>query len=393
MRNFKLLTTLLLLGAMAFLSGCGSDSGTETTEPETTATDSEASAPATDAEFLEEVRASTEMAEAAPAERAQIDPASTEAPPLIVLETKEFDMGMVHVKEHTIKQISIYNHGGQPLVISKVSTSCGCTTGRMLEDTIAPGQTGTLEIEIDPSRINGYRSRKVLTLASNDPVNPSVKLIVAAQIPGELLFSTRDFIFDTLEDGVAASKTLRVTQTTSEPVLIGELEVRGGPEFMTASKVDVPQDEWVDAEIPEFDLVVHISDASTAGRYAPTVKVPVEDGRGKRLSFPVRLTVRGDYSFEPFDITLRNVATGELQEGVSVLTSSVPLTVEEVTNTNPNVTVTLVPGEEPNSYRFDVTIPEVVENRLQKDEWTVSMLVDGKSVTETLKVVALMKRQ
>lgn len=386
MRKFTLLTTLLLVGAMAFLSGCGSDSETETAEPE-------AAAPSTDAEFLEEVRASDEMAEAAPAESAQIDPNATEPPPLIVLERKEFDMGMVDVKEHTIKTMSVYNHGGQPLVISRISTSCGCTTGRMIEDTIAPGETGTLEIEIDPNRINGYRSRKVLTLASNDPKNPSVKLVVAAQIPGELLYSTRDFVFDTLEDGVAADKRVRVTQTTPEPVIFGVLEVRGGPEFMTASKEDVPQEKWANADLPEFDLVVHVSEASTAGRYAPTIKVPVEDGRGKRLSFPVRLTVRGDYSFEPYDITLRNVATGELQEGVSQLTSSVPLTVEEVTNTNPNVTVTLVPGEEPNTYRFDVTVPEVVENRLQKDEWTVTMLVDGKSVIETLKVVALMKRQ
>jgi hypothetical protein len=289
--------------------------------------------------------------------------------------------------------MTVYNRGGQPLVISKVSTSCGCTTGTMIEDTIPAGGTGTLEIEIDPNRINGYRSRKVLTLASNDPATPSIRLVVAAQIAGELLYSTREFDFGTIDTGVATKAAIRVTQTTPDPVVVGELELRGGPDFLTASKVDVAQEEWKDATLPEWDLVVHIGEESKAGRFSPTVKVPIEDGRGKRLSFPVRAIVRGDFSFEPYDLTLRNVDVGQALSGVTKLTSRVPLTVEKVTNSNPNMKVTLVTGEEPNSFSFDVVVPEAVKDRLQKDEWTVAMMVDGESVTETIKVVALMKRQ
>jgi hypothetical protein len=84
---------------------------------------------------------------------------------------------------------------------------------------------------------------------------------------------------------------------------------------------------------------------------------------------------------------------GEIQEGVTILSSKVPLEVTGVKSTNTNMTVTYAPGAEPNTYRFDLLVPERPENRLQKDEWEITMMVDGKEVVEVVRVVALLSRQ
>ena len=50
-------------------------------------------------------------------------------------------------------------------------------------------------------------------------------------------------------------------------------------------------------------------------------------------------------------------------------------------------------GTEPNSYTFDLVAPQRPDKRLQKDNWEITMLVDGKEVVEVLDVVALISRQ
>ena len=378
MRKIHIIMSVFLLSGVVVFSGCGGSSDDTT---------------ATDAEFLKEVRSSEEMAESATAGRGIINPDAAGTPPKIELPTNEFDMGEVDPLVHTVKEVDIFNRGGQPLVISKVTTTCGCTEGRMLQDTIQPGASGSLEITIDPNRIPGYTSTKVLTLFTNDPTAPQIRMAVSARIPGELLYSSQKIDLGTVDQGSVSQGSVRITQTTKEPVEIGPLEVRGGPDFMTAAKVDVPQSEWARSEYPEFDLVVTVGADSRIGVYTPTLKVPIEDGRNKQLSFPIRLKINGDYAFEPSELTLRNVTVGETQETVTVLSGRVPISFKEVKNTNSNIQVNVVEGDEPNSYRFDMTIPNAVDTRLQKDEWTVSMTVDGKEMVETVSVVVLMSRQ
>lgn len=379
MRIHVLLSAMFTLVISAMLLGCGGQDQ-----------------PQSDAEFLESVRETGTASESASSESGLIDPAAEGKPPAIVLETNEFDMGTIPTTEITFKDMKVFNQGNQPLTISNISTTCPCTEGEMVEDTIPAGGIGTMRIRLDPEIVPKYYSRKVLTITSNDPINPRVSVAVTARLEGELKFSQDQIIFpDPLDVGEGDSQSVRIIQTTPTPITIVDAMLQGAPEGMTVDVTPVPEADRADATLPEWQVTVTVAPGTPAGNYKPIARVVYNDGRKRDLDadFPVRVTVKGVYTFAPQEITLRNVNAGEVYEGVTTLTSEAPLSIDSVETVNPAVTVTHAPGEEPNSYVFSIEIPERPDNRLQKDEWTIAMTVDGKQVTETVKFVALLARQ
>ncbi|MGI4872876.1 MAG: DUF1573 domain-containing protein [Janthinobacterium lividum] len=78
----------------------------------------------------------------------------------------KFDFG-------TIKQGDIVDHvfkfkniGRQPLVISNIGVSCGCTTPTWTKEPVAPGKTGTISAKFNSAGKMGLQT-KVLTIESN----------------------------------------------------------------------------------------------------------------------------------------------------------------------------------------------------------------------------------
>lgn len=75
----------------------------------------------------------------------------------------------------------ITNEGDQPLNITNVRPGCGCTNVKF-DSTVAPGKSMTLKSDVN---IKGYHSgsvSKYITFTSNSTVDPTVKLIIQAEI-------------------------------------------------------------------------------------------------------------------------------------------------------------------------------------------------------------------
>jgi hypothetical protein len=61
---------------------------------------------------------------------------------------------------YSTKRVPFYlkNYGNQPLVISSVQTSCGCTVAKYIKRPIAQGETTTVLLEFKPNSL-GYFSK------------------------------------------------------------------------------------------------------------------------------------------------------------------------------------------------------------------------------------------
>lgn len=66
------------------------------------------------------------------------------------------------------------NTGDQPLTLSHVKASCGCTTPSWTKEAVAPGETGKITASYNPARRPGAFS-KTITVRSN--AEPSVKIL------------------------------------------------------------------------------------------------------------------------------------------------------------------------------------------------------------------------
>lgn len=124
------------------------------------------------------------------------DPASPKA----ALSTKSIDWGKIKVSDTKISEVTLKNEGQNPLVLTKLSTSCGCTAVKVTADSVTtkeysmhqslkdnisikPGETATLKVIYRPFTmpVEGPVTRQVF-IGTNDPSNENLEINASAVV-------------------------------------------------------------------------------------------------------------------------------------------------------------------------------------------------------------------
>ena len=83
----------------------------------------------------------------------------------IEFKTETVDYGEIDKGSDGIRVFEFTNTGNAPLIISKVSSSCGCTIPKKPDAPILPGKTGEIQVKYDTNRVGPIR--KAITVISN----------------------------------------------------------------------------------------------------------------------------------------------------------------------------------------------------------------------------------
>ena len=83
----------------------------------------------------------------------------------IEFKTETVDYGEITKGSDGVRVFEFTNTGDAPLIISKVSSSCGCTIPKKPEAPILPGKTGEISVKYDTNRVGPIR--KAITVISN----------------------------------------------------------------------------------------------------------------------------------------------------------------------------------------------------------------------------------
>ncbi|WBA43627.1 DUF1573 domain-containing protein [Hymenobacter canadensis] len=106
---------------------------------------------------------------AAQAQSASVKPANAQtkvAGPQIQFEEMKYDFGSAKQGEVVKHVFKFKNVGTQPLVISNIGVSCGCTTPEWTKEPVMPGKSGTITANFNTAGKMGIQN-KVLTIESN----------------------------------------------------------------------------------------------------------------------------------------------------------------------------------------------------------------------------------
>lgn len=101
--------------------------------------------------------------------------------PVIYFPETQHDFGKVNEGDKVNYTFKFTNKGSSQLKIKDIKTSCGCTAALVSNDNLAPGQEGTIKVELDTKNRSGKMSRTV-TIQSNDPKDPTKILTIYADI-------------------------------------------------------------------------------------------------------------------------------------------------------------------------------------------------------------------
>lgn len=131
-------------------------------------------------------------------------------PKLVILGGTKFDFGEVSKGSTVTHTVVLRNDGTSPLTISKVTASCGCTGAMMSSSTLAPRQSGNLEITFDGSRFNG-KVEKSVSFQTNDPNHASVQINFTATVTEVLEITPKHIFFRDIPADSAATEEVTIS--------------------------------------------------------------------------------------------------------------------------------------------------------------------------------------
>src|SRR5690606_8537676 len=113
----------------------------------------------------------------------------------IEFKTDVIDYGTIEKGADGIRVFEFTNTGNVPLIITRVTSTCGCTVPKKPEGPILPGQSGEIQVKYDTQRVNPIR--KTITVLSNAET-PTVAL----KIKGDVVDSSQTSVIDKREKSI-----------------------------------------------------------------------------------------------------------------------------------------------------------------------------------------------
>jgi hypothetical protein len=89
--------------------------------------------------------------------------------PVITFEESEHDFGKIIQGEKVSYSFKFTNTGKSALLISRVSTSCGCTVSNYPKVPVQPGQTEYVEATFDSKHKKGFQNKSITIMANTQP--------------------------------------------------------------------------------------------------------------------------------------------------------------------------------------------------------------------------------
>lgn len=107
------------------------------------------------------------------------EPSETEGripEPFFSFSEEVWDFGVITEGEKVSHTFKFQNTGGAPLVISNVSTTCGCTVPQWPKDPIQPGEGSEIAVTFDSNGKAGNVTKDINIIANTNPVQKIIRI-------------------------------------------------------------------------------------------------------------------------------------------------------------------------------------------------------------------------
>lgn len=189
----------------------------------------------------------------------------------------------------------IKNTGSAPLVITRVTASCGCTQPEYSKEPIAPGKTGELKITFDPKGRPGPFHKSVLVysngkkgsypLAVKGNVKPKTlqPALVYPYSIGELKLHTKTVLFSTIRPDETLSERVHILNDSQKSLSVQLGKV---PNYFT---VEIQPSTLQPGETGEISILLDAAVAKRKGRVTAELPITISSTDQKEVSSQIQL--------------------------------------------------------------------------------------------------------
>lgn len=98
------------------------------------------------------------------------------ARPVLTLQTDTHDFGRLYSGELVTYAFKFKNTGESPLLISNVTSSCGCTVTAFPKQPIKPGEESTIDVKFDTTGKHGIQKKMITVFANTEPAVTTLRI-------------------------------------------------------------------------------------------------------------------------------------------------------------------------------------------------------------------------
>ncbi|HMK36861.1 MAG TPA: DUF1573 domain-containing protein [Desulfomonilaceae bacterium] len=143
--------------------------------------------------------------------------------PNISFDKEEHDYGKVSYGDTVTDEFVLTNTGDQTLVIDKLESSCGCTKAVKGSSEVPPNGHTKIVAEFDTTGLKAGKKQKTVSVYSNDPQRPVVKLTLLADVVRDVNVEPPTLATTLGQYSETVSFPLKITNSSDKPVTVQKL--------------------------------------------------------------------------------------------------------------------------------------------------------------------------
>jgi len=215
-----------------------------------------------------------------------------ESGPCLAFDSIIVDLGKAPDGQPLHHVFNFTNKGGSTLEIREIQASCGCMSTLLTAKTIAPGQSGRLDVKIATADVTASSRLlsqtvsiiKTVTVTTNDRKQPSVILVLKAVIAPEIVLSERSIDFGIHRRGQEISSEVLVEITPDKPISLSG--ATSTDDSVMARLETVP-----DSGEKKIKVIATLKVTAREGQHQGFVLVNTSSALKPQLKIPIRGTV------------------------------------------------------------------------------------------------------
>ncbi|REA56710.1 DUF1573 domain-containing protein [Dyadobacter luteus] len=102
--------------------------------------------------------------------------ADSKLPVLALIDSSSFDFGTIQEGEVVEHTFNFRNDGEYPLILSNITSSCGCTTPEWPKEPINSGATSNVKVRFDSRNKVGPQVKTITVYANTEPAYTELRL-------------------------------------------------------------------------------------------------------------------------------------------------------------------------------------------------------------------------
>lgn len=173
------------------------------------------------------------------------DPKSFLKPKLEVEGSTTYDFGNIYRGQTVTHVFTLKNEGSDTLVISNVTSSCGCTAALTSLNRVPPRSKTELKVTFNSEGFSG-KVVKVATVFSNDPENPAQSVWILANVRQILEANPSTIYFGRAKVDSLSSTIIKLTNVTDRTITILSTESKHRDLQLEIPKKSIKPGETVD---------------------------------------------------------------------------------------------------------------------------------------------------